>query len=295
MIRFLFASDPHEGKISSDIDRGQTHWVGGPAHLYRRIARYMEREEIDHLLLGGDLTHSGSDAEIAAFLDSIGPVSREIFAVAGNHDLYMRDPAANPKALDRWQAAIERVNPRLTFGDHLREFDDCTLIQLTNSWRGTEENFVWTDNSPVLGRLTEFQLEQLDRWLRRESMKPAILLHHFPYFTAPSNRRLSVDDVAWLEEHQRQIDDVLQSYPRVRLQLSGHHHFTKHAFVHGRLCLCQSAMAETPFEVKRIEVDRSQIRCTTVSFWEPGDIPIIGERRWVGGTVTDREMTLSAC
>lgn len=171
----------------------------------------LARQELDLVVVSGDFTQRGTEAEFAvarAFIDSL---DTPVFAVPGNHDVPQRnlwrrfiDPYAHYR-----QYIAEDLEPYLELGG-------VAFVGLKTPHRAMPE-FNWSQGS--FGRR---QLADLAR--RFEQASPSalrVVVAHHPLLTPETEMSVKMQRV-------RRADLALQTFASlgVRLVLSGHFHLS---------------------------------------------------------------------
>ena len=198
----------------------------------RRYAHRMEilqklqidlfKQEPDHLIVSGDLTHIGTKNECiqaASWLDKLN-TPEHVTVIPGNHDRYA--PADWQDTLGRWQDYMVGDNNHPENGTEiifpiLRRRASLAIIGLSTA----------LPTLPFLasGRLGQMQLKSLDKLLAElgeQDLFRVIVLHHGPV-AGTTNRRRGLDDA-------EQFRAVLRKRG-AELVLHGH----GHKFFHGKI------------------------------------------------------------
>src|SRR5262249_12997576 len=101
LMRIVHTADWHVGRVWKNIQR-----LDEMARVLDHLARFVERERIDLLLMAGDVFDAGSPAAEAErlvfrFFKRIGQAAIASVVIAGNHD--------NPSRMDAWGPLAELV------------------------------------------------------------------------------------------------------------------------------------------------------------------------------------------
>ena len=132
-VRLGVISDVHVSLVAGDTERwhGELDLAGAHRRLAAGLA-FLDDEDVDVVVVAGDLTHHGDLPSIALVLDVLEGARVPVFVVPGNHDSAER---RGPRLLDRWPAADERA-ARLACRDVARRRDPARRAQRA-ACRGT--------------------------------------------------------------------------------------------------------------------------------------------------------------
>jgi len=199
---------------------GWASWLIGRRHrhspaILAAAFRDLAQQQIDQILVTGDLTHVSLEQEFVAAaeqLHGLGPPER-VFLIPGNHDCYV--PIASASSWDHWAPylhgdAPERLDgvlaealagppgagraPRLEDYPTLRIRGSVALIGLCSA--------IPTPIFQASGRLGELQLARLETLLRRLDglgLCRIVMVHHPVMDRGESARRAMRDRVALRE------------------------------------------------------------------------------------------------
>lgn len=175
---------PTYGLRSRAVRFGRTN---DPALRGRRLAaalRSAKASGADHVVVSGDLTELGDDAEYELFgeiLDDAGIEPERVTLIPGNHDAYTAREGWK-RALDgplaRWAATSARVGPAV----HVVERGDAVFIPLDVT---IHQSVLWSG-----GELRADAAARIDRLVRDPSLsdKPVVLVIHHPPFPKHDSR-----------------------------------------------------------------------------------------------------------
>ncbi|MCP5145527.1 MAG: metallophosphoesterase [Gammaproteobacteria bacterium] len=185
-------------------------------HMLDSVTEAIARENVDAIVLTGDLVHIGLPQEIAVargWLDELATVA-PIILVPGNHDAYTSE--ALPCFNQAWDAYLKPAEDCSAY-PRLWRLPLVDVIGLTSACA--------TAPGSAMGRLGDEQFASLTTLLaesnrdKRERVR-CVALHHPPFRGMTSRRRSLIEDErlgALLEQHH------------VDLVLHGHlHHDSKH-------------------------------------------------------------------
>lgn len=193
----------------SYLTLGRTVDAAARLHRARAALAAARSAGADHLVVTGDLTEDGTDAQlelVAELLHESGLDPERVTLVPGNHDGYA-DPAS-------WRRALE--GPLRAFADScapsaIVPLDDAFVLPLS-----TLRPQPFTRSAGVVGAQ---QLDALARWVRRLGRRRPVIVaqHHPPHAFAPG--------LHWLDgllDHEA-LGAVLAAHAHVHV-LHGHTH-----------------------------------------------------------------------
>ncbi|HEX6602204.1 MAG TPA: phosphodiesterase, partial [Solirubrobacterales bacterium] len=155
--------------------------------------------EVDAVLVTGDLTHDGGEAEFQRVRELLGRLEAPLHVIPGNHD----DRALLRETFDLPGEGDEPVNYSVDVGE-------LRLVAFDSNVPGQDP-----------GRYAPQQLHWLDTELRAEPEQPTLLaMHHPPLATAVREW-----DGINLEPGQREaLAEVVARHPQLRAIVGGHLH-----------------------------------------------------------------------
>jgi 3',5'-cyclic AMP phosphodiesterase CpdA len=174
----------------------------------------------DCVLVTGDLTDCGLDAEYEIARAGLATLPMPVFVIPGNHD--RREPFR--RHLRRAYPYLDHDRPRL---DYVDDRFPVRLIGLDSLIDGE-----------TYGDLAPHQLEWLDARLSEGGGKPTmVFVHHPPFLTGIS----AMDDL-WLRSGDA-LGRVLARHSGVQRLLAGHYHRPITAMFGGTLAFCAPSIA----------------------------------------------------
>ncbi len=224
---------------------------GQAADFLSQVVEHLNRiEELDFVLITGDLLTAGSWPELELFEEAIRPLQKPYYIIPGNHD--RRDPDRQ-QGLTRHDFA-RRFNPQVearpTNSDAQAGYWSISLrpdIQLVGLDSVRDED--WG------GIIDAAQVEWLKGELAAHADKLVLLAVHHPFhMLAPIDR-----DPRWSNfvcDNGGQILALLDQYPRVKMVLTGHHHLARADMFGRRLHLACPAMAIYPCAYRTVHLAR---------------------------------------
>lgn len=208
--------------------------------LGQTIATLNQLDDLDFVLITGDLVNTPSSENVAIFQQLIQSLKKPYYIIPGNHD----NPGLNPAAgLTRHQFA-QLFNPQVK--------DRPTELEAQNGyWSVTvtpQVQLIGLDSNRDAdwgGLIDPPQVAWLTNELKIHADKTIILAVHHPF-----HRLAPVDDLPqWRNfvcDNGPELLGLLGQHPQVKLVLTGHHHQTKADLLGQRLHLACPALAVYP-------------------------------------------------
>jgi len=257
MSRFIYMADSHFGADPMDYQM-QPGYPDRLEEIVGALADWMRDDGgIDFILHGGDMVELATEETIdraAKLFDLPAPVH----LCLGNHDVTERNAVA------LWQAKAPELLGRIADvhnANYSVDYDDCLVHIVPTHW--CEEDYYWQEElTPQLRQ------EQIDHVLYAVEYRPdrfQILLTHSPMLGVPAERT-GLDHVFHgpPEAFTRQLADLIDRCD-VGLVLGAHSHVNMRAQYNGAEAVTVSALAETPFEFKLIEIEDETVRIETIA------------------------------
>jgi 3',5'-cyclic-AMP phosphodiesterase len=153
----------------------------------------------DAVLLSGDLTENGTDAECARVAELVEPLSMTIHVLAGNHD--------DPDALRAHLGAPGEPGEPLQYSERLGEL---RLVACDTTVRGCNH-----------GELGPERLAWLEQELARDPGTLTVLaMHHPPVLIGVR----PLDEIALAEADRLSLAELVSAHPQVKRIVVGHVH-----------------------------------------------------------------------
>ncbi len=247
MIHFAHISDIHISAQGDKYDMLSGRAAGFVANI---VARLNQQDDLDFVLITGDLFNEASPQELHRFQQTIRSLQKPYYVIPGNHD---RGGPDSPEGLTRLEFA-ERFNPQIearlaTTESQLGYWSialkpDVQLIGLDSikddDWGGVigSTQLAWLENELNICR---------DRLA-------IVAVHH------PLHRLASIDEhpdwANFVCDNGAAVLALLDRYPQVKLVLTGHHHVTKADRFGPRLHLACPAVAVYPCAYRSLRLSR---------------------------------------
>ena len=183
--------------------------------LLRACLGHLQRQDPapDLLLLTGDLTESGRDAEYALLRELLRPLACPLLAIPGNHD----ERAALRRHLPP-PAGAERL-PHPDFMQYALRIGALRFIALDTVVAGQPH-----------GELCELRLRWLEQQLGQDERPAVLLMHHPPFATGIAHM-----DAMGLLRGAAPLEQLVARHPQVQAVLCGHLHRAIQTSFGGRL------------------------------------------------------------
>lgn len=254
MTRLLYMADTHLGASPM----GYQQQKGYPERLPEilgAVAEYVAADGgVDFVLHGGDMVDAATDANIAHAAETFDlPVP--VYLCLGNHDL------TTPDALDRWLRRAPDFFPNGS-PEYTIATDDCVVHVAPNHWGETPYYWGDTQNAHFSAEQSACLASDLDTTPGR----PHILMTHSPVHGLP------VEQTGLPEPHHppaasftEAVTSLAREHPTLRCVLGAHNHMNMRVERGGVEYVTVSALIETPFEMKILDIEPGRMSMETVS------------------------------
>ena len=279
-MRFIYLADTHVGLESSGYHQ-QPNYPGRLPEILSALRDWMRGQPpVDFILHGGDMADAGTPANIerAAELFTF-PVP--VALCLGNHDL------KGEGALREWLARAPFLFPG-GGPEFVRSDADAVLAVVPNHW--DERPYVWEKTQTP--RFAPGQIAAARAAWSRSPTAVHLLATHCPVFGLPPEQTgMDLPFHAPDEGFTRAAMELTPPAGSVRLVLSAHNHMNSCLRRNGSAFATASALIETPFEFKLIEITSGRIRLRTFGLRDRvGFVAEYDERRhYALGRTEDRE------
>lgn len=282
MTRFIYLTDTHIGANPIGFHQ-QPAYPEYADEIVEALRKEAETLNIDFIIHGGDLIDSCTKENIEkgyACFDLPVPV----YLCLGNHDLDRED------ALAHWL----RGAPSL-FPGGKPEFEivteDCRIHVVPNHW---EEGRSYHWDKIQLPYFSESQWAKLEEGLRQEADKIHLLVTHSPVF-GMSKEQSGLDRIihASPADFQKSLVNLARKHPNLKAIFSGHNHLHTLTYESETAFVSTTALVETPFEFKLVEVTANSLTVSTHSLnltSVNGQAPQYNEQKaYAQGRLQDRQ------
>ena len=243
-VHFAHVTDVH---ISERGDSWGTLGDLGPRLLRECFARLNQIDDLDFVLITGDVLDLATSGELSLFMEALGTLRKPWHFVPGNHDGFIHEsyPAAFRPA-----EALPIIDPRLA---------DPPPEANRAYWSRTVKpgiQLIGLDSRIADDWAGEIGPAQLD-WLRSELAAQAgsavlIAIHHPTRLLGPHNRRPWWDK--FILRNGEAVERLLDQHTNVRLVIAGHHHANHIAQCGARLHLTTAALSGYPCAYRTIRL-----------------------------------------
>ena len=251
MTKFIYIADTHVGAEPDGYQQQKAYHQKLP-ELLGLLDEWIGENEIDFVVHGGDMANRGTEQNIRRARELF-DLSVPLYLCLGNHDLL------EPGARDRWLELAPEFFQNGAPDFSVRHGDVCVHVA-PNQW--CETSYCWRD---VQG--PHFLPGQLDRIHDAISACPDaahVLVTHRAVLSIPAEQT-GLDEPLHEppEVFSGQVWRLLRSHRAVRCVLAAHTHVNTHAELDGVHFVAASALVETPFEFKLVEIGDGRLRVST--------------------------------
>lgn len=285
LCRFLVITDTHLG--------GRTWGVHNPGHSssvaasVEKLRLEIAQKEIAFVVHLGDLTHDGTDEQIAEARDLFVQMGCPVYALLGNHDAVSED--RGPAWTGAWPEAFPGGRPYYAWnqGDlrcialQAHYVDPAGTLQPYWVW---EKEGGWPD-----WRIPSEQLTWLERELIAASGKPTLLFTH----CSPLPLTRPDEPEAPLDAGAAPLLEVIARHPQVVAVFGGHLHGHRIALRGKTAFITCGSLAEFPFEGRLVTIAPDGLHIETLSVRDHTDAT--GQQPatlWPAGAESDRRRHL---
>jgi 3',5'-cyclic AMP phosphodiesterase CpdA len=248
VLHFAQISDIHISSVGDYEEMLSSHATG---FLTTILAELNQQDDLDFVLLTGDLFNTPTEANVALFLQAIRTLRKPYYIIPGNHDRRNLDET---EGLSRREFA-RRFNPQFQARPAAPEaqagYWSITVkpeVQLIGLDSIRDED--WG------GIIDAAQMDWLEEELKTHADKLIILAVHHPFHPlAPVDNH--PDWRNFVCDNGPGMLALLDRYPQVKLVLTGHHHQTKTDLLGQRLHLACPALCVYPCAYRTLQVTPS--------------------------------------
>src|SRR5574341_1540151 len=204
-------------------------------------------DDLDFVLITGDVLDLATPNEVTTFLDALKTLEKPWHFVPGNHDGFI-DP--NYPESYRPAEAIPLIDPRM---------EDPTPEANQSYWSRTVapgvqliglDSRIANDWSGIVNPV------QLD-WLRAELDRyrfetVMVTIHHPTHNLGPHNEREWFDK--FILRNGEVVERMMNLFPGVKMVISGHHHANHIDIRNGRMHLCTAALTSYPCQYRTVRL-----------------------------------------
>jgi predicted phosphodiesterase len=255
-VRLGILSDLH--RTTNVAQRAEFHneydFGGHSARIARALAWFGE-EEVDALILCGDLTHTAEPEAMAAVLrECVAELEVPVIAVAGNHDVGAGQDELS-RAIER--PGLDRLLAGSPIGHMIAEVRVAGLqLEPTSGW----------------ARSRLVSLPAVDAW----GEEPVVLVSHLPLLSRASTVAAAGMPYPGDLLDREDAAALLRGRGAPTVVVAGHIHVRDVHTDDGILQLLQGAMIESPFEAVLLDVgtDGDGVVCVTRTARRTSDRPV---------------------
>jgi 3',5'-cyclic AMP phosphodiesterase CpdA len=247
-LTFAHVTDVH---ISETADSWGAMGLEAPRILRECFARLNMMDDLDFVLITGDVVDQARPAELALFLDALATLEKPWHFVPGNHDgfLYESNRAAMLPA-----EIVSAIDPRLAGLN-----PDANLAYWSRTAaRGVQliglDSRIATDWG---GTISANQLDWLSSALNAHTDSLVILAVHHPL------RKLGMhNEREWWDKfitaNGAIVERLLDQHPNVKMVISGHHHANHIRIRGGRLHMTTASLTGYPCVYRTVRLELTE-------------------------------------
>ena len=210
----------------------------------------MRWDDLDFVLITGDVMDLASDDELDTFLEILDTLRKPWHFVPGNHDGFIHPD--NPLAFEPHQA-VARIDPRMAEPQpHANQAFWSRSIGRGIQLIGLDSRLP----SDWGGTIRPPQLDWLQREIDRHSADDDLVIiavHHPLHALGPHNRREPLNN--FICDNGAVVERILRLYPSVKMVLSGHHHANQITLRDGRLHIASAGLGPYPCVYRIIQLE----------------------------------------
>jgi Icc protein len=181
-----------DGDTTGPVFRAEPGDPPYPEVMNRAAVAEMAQIDPDAVVVKGDLTNGGTDAEVDAFLAAYAPVADRMTWVRGNHESH--------KGLERGAVPVQTVT-----------VDGAIVVLLDTSRPGVEN-----------GGVSAEQADELDA-IAADADRPVVVMgHHHPWNPSSAERPARYFGIT--PDDSERLVDVVARRPRIVAYTAGHTH-----------------------------------------------------------------------
>jgi 3',5'-cyclic AMP phosphodiesterase CpdA len=290
MLRIGYITDTHIGGDG-------TGWCQQPPCqkilplLFERLGQVLQRERVDILIIGGDITENGAAPQIDSAIEAFSKLPVVVRIVLGNHDL----ATADSFSLWKTHGELFAGDFQDPWGDFAIARENSLIIGLQNAWGKSLNALVhnWKIQS-TCGGLLEGQMEWLRSVLKANSDKNVfVFLHEMLFPLYPCLTGLDAPIHVPNRESIESLSKLLRESESVKWVMSGHCHATS-LHVQDKVAFATTAaFVEPPFQFRLMNVQENRLDVSTRDFGELVSRSVWDESKsWVIGREQDRNFTI---
>lgn len=247
-LHFAQISDIHISSLGDHHDLLSGQAADFLANICGQLNR---RDDLDFVLITGDLFDTASHQEFDRFQEAIKTLQKPYYVIPGNHD--RRSPESD-SGLTHYDFA-RHFNPQI----EARSTSAMTQMGYWSINLDPKVQLIGLDSikdDDWSGVVDVAQLEWLKDELKAQADKLIILAVHHPLHTLSP-----IDELPrWYKfvcDNSGEIMALLDRHPQVKIVLTGHHHLSKADLVNGRLHLACPAISIYPCAYRTLQLTQN--------------------------------------
>ena len=253
-MRFIYLTDTHIGANPVGYHQ-QPAYPEKIAQLLDVLSNDISHESVDFVIHGGDMVDY-CQPDVIQFANEQFTLPVPTFLCLGNHDLDRKD------ALDVWMQ--HAPNLFVNASPNFKIIRDSFVIHVVpNQWEEGYE-YYWNESGAQFPHFTNMQVKQLIKTIEKHPDKKHIIITHSPVF-GMDKEQSGLDEVLHNvpAQFQQTFKNLVNTYPNIKMILSGHSHFNTIKQIEETLFVNVSSFVETPFNYKVIDITDEWINIET--------------------------------
>ncbi len=256
-LHFAQISDIHISSLGDHHDLLSGQAAGFLMNICGELNR---RDDLDFVLITGDLFDTASQQEFDRFQEAIKTLQKPYYVIPGNHD--RRSPESDSGLTHRDFA--QHFNPQI----EVRPTSPAAQMGYWSINLNSKIQLIGLDSikdDDWSGVVDAIQLEWLEDELKTHADKLIILAVHHPL-----HKLSPIDDLPrWYKfvcDNGGEIMALLDRYPQVKIVLTGHHHLSKADLLNNRLHLACPAVSIYPCAYRTLQLTQNSASTWTFTW-----------------------------
>jgi predicted phosphodiesterase len=253
-IRFGILSDPHITLPETLQDYpGRSHFLEISIPAIHKVLKALQSENLDFLLIPGDLTQNGEKINHAWLVDTLSSLPYPTYVIPGNHD------APDWESHHAWSGLKQFPDVYKKFGYEKNQLYYATEVAPDIHLIGLNSNQFVRGKRHVVGAIDDEQYSWLEATLRRlKDSLVIVMVHHNILEHIPLQSYHAMTKTYIIEKHERLVH-LLRAY-RVELVFTGHFHMQDIAECKGLYDITTGSLVGYPHPYRICEIDNQKIK-----------------------------------
>ena len=254
MIRFGILSDPHITIPETLQDYpGRSHFLEVSIPAISKALEALQSENIDFLMIPGDLTQNGERTNHAWLVDKLNSLPYPTYLIPGNHDA--------PAWASNHECSGLKHFPNIykNFGYEENQFYYAVEVAPNIHLIGLNSNQFTNGRRYVVGAIDDDQYRWLEAKLKKlDGSLVMVMVHHNILEHVPLQARHSITKTYIIEKPKRLLH-LLRAHG-VELVFTGHFHMQDIAEHRGLYDITTGSLVSYPHPYRICEIDEQKVR-----------------------------------